>query len=219
MRQLRVYYPDPEGWKLKPYDEPINTIVTPPTETITTGVGIPFLQALIGGFLTGLTVGFGVSFFHMGVNCWAAGFMAGSLFTLVFWLAYRGKWEQRLEKLLGMDLSPVRPAPESIRVEVVENQGQDTTFIDLPHAEKIPALAEGLLNGRTFTTTAWVGSGNLLSRKQWEEIRAELLARGMARWNNEEAHEKGVCLTRKGEAVMREIARRYRPTTGMKALK
>lgn len=197
-------------------DEPINTYVVPPAtnETVRAGWWIPLLQALTGGVLIAVPAGILMHLAWPTLSPWLTAVLVGFVFAFYAWMAYRGRWAWRLERLLNVDLTGDgvigRPDPAPpLRIELVQEEGKHISFIDLPHADKIPALADGLVNGqRTFAMTTWVGAGNLLSRKEWEDIREALLARGLAVWKNAEAHEQGVELTAAGRVIFRQLADR-----------
>lgn len=200
---------------------------TPPTVTrgglyqadgLRDGVIVPLFQSLISGFLSGLaaaaiTVWFGAPFWAV-MGTTAAVIMAAS------WMAYRGRWQYVLEKITGCDINgdgkigaqpqqPQQVPMPPVRVILEENQGQHVEYIDLPFPEKIPQLASGLLEGKAFTQTVWVGHD--LTRPQFDQIRSEMITRGLARWKNPNAPAQGCELTNKGKAVMRGIKEKASP--------
>lgn len=179
------------------------------------GVAVPGLQAGITGGVCGLAAlavcaWFDLPWLAIGGTV-AAVSMAGA------WLSYRGRWQWMLERITGADLNmdgfigqplpqqPQLPAP-SIRVELAQNDGRQVDFIDLPYPEKLPALAAGLQQGRTFALSTWTGNGALFSRAEFEQLRGELLRRGLAEWVNESAPAQGIKLTAAGRAVFRHLS-------------
>ncbi len=209
-----------------PYDN--QPQYTPPTVTrgglysadgLRDGVIVPGLQAVITGVLFGVAA--------LAVTAWLAlpflaiGGTVTAVIMAVSWLAYRSRWQFVLEKITGADLNqdgyigeplpqqePL-PALPPVRVIVEENQGQHVEYIDLPHPEKIPELAAGLLQGKQFAQTVWVGHG--LTRPQFDEIRSEMIKRGLARWRNPNAPAQGAELTARGKAVCRGIVEKATP--------
>jgi len=112
-----------------------------------------------------------------------------------------------LDGYIGKPEPQQAPAlPASIRVEVSRDEGRAVDFIDLPYPEKLPALAAGLLAGRQFAQTSWVGAGQLFSRSEFDQVRDTMIERGLAAWKNPEAKAQGVTLTAAGRAVMRRLA-------------
>ena len=183
------------------------------TSPIVEGVVVPGLQAAITGVLTGLAA-LAVSAW-LKLPYWGIGATAFTLAALAAWLSYRGRWAWVLERMLGVDINrdgligQPEPEPEpaqSLRIELVQDEGRRGEFIDLPYPEKLPLLAGGLLEGRQFSLTAWTGKGQLFSRSEFETLRAELLKRGLATWNNPAAPAQGITLTGAGRAIFRRLA-------------
>lgn len=101
---------------------------------------------------------------------------------------------------------PVQNA-QSVRVELAENNGARLNLIDLPaSAEQLAALASGLLTGASLSESTWAGGRGLFTRAEFSQLRAELLRRGLARWNSPGTPARGAALTPAGRAVMREFA-------------
>lgn len=163
------------------------------------------------GMLTALTIG---AFELSHINPWyAAPAVSLTVFTIVFWSSSE-RGQQLIETLIGQDLNndgvigdPPKQTPlPPVRIMLESDRGRHTEYIDLPHPEKLPALAAGLLTGREFAQTTWTGSGQLLSRGEFDAIRDAMLKRGLAAWKNPEAHSKGCVLTAPGRAVCRRLA-------------
>ena len=175
---------------------------------------MPALQCLLTGLLSALAAGTLAALLGGNGWKWAAG--VGSLALLAAWLSYRGDWNSRLERLLGLDLNrdgvigapEPEPAAQPVRIELIGDEGRKGDFIDLPASpEKLKALASGIINHqRQFALSFWVGSGQLFSRGEFEGLRAAMLARGLAKWKREGAVNQGVELTPQGRAVLRYLA-------------
>ena len=177
-------------------------------QPIREGWALPILQSLTGGVLFAGIVGAGVTLAKVQVNPWQAAALVGLVFAFTEWLALKGRWAWRLERSLGLDLLPATKTdqnipPETVRVEVVHPNGED--WIDLPSPEKLPQLAEGLVNGRTFSQAVWTGGAGIFTRSEFEALRSALLARGLAVYRNPQAPAQGIVLTAAGRAVMRKL--------------
>lgn len=192
-------------------------VVTNHTDNLLNGVVVPGLQALITAILSGIVAGAVAAWLHL--PYWGIGFTAAAVAALASWLSYRARWAYVLESLLGVDLNrdgfigaapqqPVQALPESVRVELIQDEGRRGDFIDLPYPEKLPQLAAGLTAGRSFNQTAWVGSHGIFSRSEFDEVRDTMIERGLAAWKNPEAKAQGVTLTAAGRAVMKRLSNR-----------
>ena len=138
------------------------------------------------------------------------GLSTGALAAALYWLASLVTW--RRVELLACE--PWNPAPEPapvwepappVRIEVLE--GRATRFVDLPASEaQLIDLAAGLLEGQTLSEAAWTGGGRPFTRAEFSTLRAELMRRGLATWNNPKTPARGAALTAPGRAVMRHYA-------------
>jgi hypothetical protein len=80
-------------------------------------------------------------------------------------------------------------------------------LIDLPAtAEQLEALARGLLAGASLSEAQWTGGNGVFTRSQFSQLRAELIKRGLAAWNNSHTTARGAALTPAGRAIMRTFA-------------
>ena len=212
-------YPNPYRNDL--YYEPpeIKTTAAYKADGLQERVTVPSLRAVIVAVPAGLLAGLLIGVFKIEVNVWyAIPITILITFLFVFWgSSQRGQW--LIEKIAGADLNkdgfigrPEPPAPaESVRIELIQDQGRKGDYIDLPYPDKLPALAAGLLAGRTFNQTAWTGRVGIFSRSEFDQVRDTLIERGLACWKNPEARAQGVELTGAGRAVMRRLA--AHPTT------
>lgn len=206
-----MYQDDHNDYSFQPQPPVIHHTTNPIVE----GVVVPGLQAAITGTLTGVAAGAISAWLQL--PAWGVAGTATAVASLAAWLSYRGRWAWVLERLLGVDLDRDgfigKPDPEpepahSLRIDLtqIEDGGRTREFIDLPSPEKLPLLASGLLNGRQFSLTTWTGKGQLFSRAEFETLRAELLRRGLAMWNNPDAPAQGITLTGPGRAIFRRLA-------------
>lgn len=177
---------------------------------------VPALKALFLGFFGGMTIGILVGWAHghgwlMRINAPLAGLVTGLGLTgwLFFRFSERAHW--MIERIAGLDLNmdgyvgqpQVIEAPPPLRVVLEQDQGRQVEYIDLPHRDKLPYLASGLAEGtRTFSLDS---CNHVLSRKEFGELRDEMLRRGLARWKNPNAANRGLELTPAGRAIFRRI--------------
>lgn len=184
-------------------------------DSLIDGVAVPGLQCAISGFLFGLTGAVLAGIFNS-PHWWKIGAGLFVVATLITWLTYRAGWQDRLEKMLGLDLNldgrigavrtpapPQLPAP-TIRVELQHQNGQD--WLDLPFPDKLPQFAASVIEGRTYSQTAIVGSGKLFSRGEYDILVSALISAGLAYWKNPEHHNQGWNLSSAGRAVFKRIA-------------
>jgi hypothetical protein len=146
------------------------------------------------------------------------GLLSGLVITFVTWLIYRSRWMRIIEGLLfpqsGDDLVVSMPAnhqPEPpIRIELLRNNPDgylEGQYIDLPaDRDQLIALASGIEDGLPLTVHAWTGDGAPFSRAEFEQLRAELIRRGLAHWNNPRTPQRGFALTIAGVKVLKRIA-------------
>jgi len=202
-------------------DRDFKTYYTGGGSGITAPVTIPLLQSVITGAFAGIAAGVVCAVLQLGFSAWAAGAVVWVLVTFGSWLSFRGHWQAVIERALGVDFNgdgiigepePALPEPQPLRVELYQDNGARGEFIDLPYSDRLPALASGLLAGRQFAQTAWTGGGQLFSRAEFEELRAAMLKRGLARWKNPQAPAQGIEITPAGRAVLRRVAGRDSPS-------
>lgn len=199
--------------QIEEYSQPVR--LSPPERLnhITSGVVVPLLQALVTGFLIGLAA--------LAVCAWlgwpwlAVSGSVAAVVMAVSWLSFRSRWQWVIERALGVDLNldgyigapPERVPVEPVRVILSSKDGRETDFIDLPaKPEQLRQLADGLSAGRSFSLSAWTGSGAPFSRAEFEALRGELLRRGLARWKNDTSQAQGIELLASGKAILRRFA-------------
>lgn len=97
----------------------------------------------------------------------------------------------------------------SVRLEIHEDRGRHIQFGHLPaDLPTLQTLARGLQGGRPFSFGEWTGSGRLLTRSQFEDIRDWLLSAGYVAWQDEQHRRLGVEFTGRGRALLRALAER-----------
>jgi hypothetical protein len=100
-------------------------------------------------------------------------------------------------------------ATETYRVSTVSEDGQRGIFGTFPISrDRLKILAMGLMEGRSFTEAVWLGT---YTRREFTMIREEMVARGWARWRNPLYPQRGLELTKAGEAWLRYLANDTQP--------
>lgn len=186
--------------------------------TGTVGFWLPLVQSLATGVIMAV-VAYAISSLIDIEREWHVALLVGSTSAGLVWLASLGLWRRVVFRPEQMDYAPLEyltqiPAietediePETVRIELVENEGRTVKFIDLPITqEQLARLAVGLLNGRPMSEASWTGGGNLFSRSEFARLRDTMLERGMLVWNSPNAKARGVSLTHAGMACMRYFA-------------
>lgn len=176
-------------------------------------VGVPFVQSLITGVLMFVVV-LALSWLLEVDEPIMSGLLAGSVAACVAWLSLLSRWLGLADSMAGAyygqadDSEPVEDFEhESVRIELVQDNGRNMQFFDLPASEQqLSMLADGLLRGTSFSEASWSGNGALFSRSQFRQIRNEWLKRGWLSWVNPQARAQGMMLTPAGKAVARHFA-------------
>jgi len=180
--------------------------------TMQVAVLYPLLQSLITGVIIGLAV-VAFAWYVSWPKPWSLGLLIASLTQCAAWLISLARWHRwvyKLEDLTGWDLNrdgQIGNRPDPIRVEVIQQEGRQVDFIDLPASqEQLISLASGLMIGAPFAETHWTGERAPFSKGEFHQVRDTMIRRGLARWVNPRAHAQGMELTAPGRAVMRRFA-------------
>ena len=80
--------------------------------------------------------------------------------------------------------------------------------------EQLVTLANGLINGMSFTERVWSGDGKLYSVPEFSELKTVLFAHGLIEYS-ENNKRQGIRLTEKGNLAMRELANSPTPPEDM----
>jgi hypothetical protein len=141
---------------------------------------------------------------------------------LYSWLSYRNRWQYVIERIMMVDLDQdgyigmppvqqqIQEPPRTIRVELVQRDGHQVDYIDLPYPDKQPLLAQGLLAGEPFSMRKWAVETNLFSQNEFHIVQDEFIRRKLAIWKNDD-HRQGAELTLAGKAVCRGVINKDRP--------
>jgi hypothetical protein len=188
-------------------------------------VVVPFGQAVLiasGVGMGGLVLAT-VATIIGGWRFWIPFAVTGSLWGLAFAFAAvlltldhrRFLWA--IEELSGMDIDDDsvigEPEPRDvIRVELLERtegNNRRLAYLDLPGDEhKLALLARGLLSGRGTGVATWTGKSGPFTRSEFETIRAQLIERGLANWEDPDHRNQGWELNAAGRAMMRKLVDR-----------
>ncbi len=185
-------------------------------ESLKSGLVIPAAQSVLTGLISGAAVGAiaNLASWQGPGNLALAG---GCVLAAVQWYALQGRWQTaRNYALYGPPELPeeptqpeplpiLTPRPEPLRVEVTQENGRQTRFIDLPaEYHQLKALAVGVLAGHGLAVNQWTGAGKPFTRAQFDTFRAALVQAGLARYG--ERSNSPLELSPAGRAVFRRIA-------------
>lgn len=92
-----------------------------------------------------------------------------------------------------------------IKLAIWTDDKRQGWFIELPERQlaKLRVMAGAVATGKELTGSVWSGHGKLFSRAEFETMVQLLLERDWVRWNNPEAHNQGLQVTRGGLAAFR----------------
>ena len=192
-------------------------------ETVHSDVIVPFAQASITGVLVGSSFAILALLFFTKNTTFAVYLFAvlSVLVTAVVWIQQMQKRNEilwRVESLLGRDFNGdgVVGEPSSLRIELSttnEHGFQSMEILDLPgDALRFREFACAVLAGRAISLASWTGQGGLYSRREFIQLRDELLKRGWLVWRNPHAPAQGVVLTKKGREAMEKVCQAPHPT-------
>lgn len=179
------------------------------------GAVIPFLQALITGIFAALIV-LAVAI-KLGLSdLWFWPMIGGLMAAVWVWSqALRHWWSlTSLERMTGLDINndgvigeQMQDATLKVHIQEHDDAGnlRAETRAELPR-HKMSLIADQVINNQvSFSVRELVERRHLLSRAEFEQIRDEMMARGMLVQVNPEYPKLGYSLTRAGMAVMRNI--------------
>jgi hypothetical protein len=174
-------------------------------------VVIPASQAGVSACLVGAFTGAGAALLGW-PNPGAVGCMVGAGAGLLGWFSYRHEWARRVDTIAGVQeqLQAATVNAQTVRVSLDYNERMAGDFLELPGGrDKLFTLAEGLTSGKPFTVRAWTGAAGLYTGPDFERLRAELLARGLAAWKSPHDNKSGCVLTAKGRAFFAGLAKAH----------
>jgi hypothetical protein len=174
------------------------------------GFWLPLAQALVSGLFV-FWAALPVAQLLEAARPWLWALLSGAVMAAGFWFTAIASWRRLVYAELmttGEAIQPQDPGtPASVRVEIASNDGRRLEFLDLNvDPERLAALAAGILEGRPFAESAWVGADNLFSRAEFSALRDELIKRDLLTWNSPRNRALGVSLTANGATAMRTFA-------------
>lgn len=170
--------------------------------TFTAGVLLPGAQAAVTGCAAGVVAG-SVAYMAGGDPLtWGA--LVGGVVFCGAWLGGLAWWRNAISP--QPDLSPVALPAETVRVELVTNDGHWVDWLNLPLSLETVTEAARALLGNGYNTSNLGGAGRALTRAQSETLRDWLIKHELATWRRAGAHTAGWDLTPSGRALMRRLA-------------
>lgn len=185
------------------------------TSRFSIAVVVPLCQSALLGLFSGVAAGALASMLELAYALELAWCVA-SLAALFCWLVLISDWLRlrRLE-LIGFQEPALEYAPEpepepeiiSAPVRIELKSERSLQLIDLPISQdKIVTFASSVVAGAPISESSWTGAGALFSKREFHQLRNELIKRGMLEWRNNGAPACGLSLTRAGAATMRYFA-------------
>lgn len=179
-------------------------------QSVMVGVWVPCLQALVSSAaVSGLIALLCIQF------KWSFVLVPGSFFIVFIttWLFRLSDWRQliwSLENSLQLDINQDgvqgEPEPEhsyTLKVPILSadrRSGQFATFPASPRQMKYLGV-QMMKPGASFSESYLCG--DVISRKELSQIRAEMLARGLAVWRSPRDTARGIILTSGGHSCMK----------------
>lgn len=172
------------------------------------GVVLPGLQAGITGLAVGVVSG--SLAYTQGADPVGWGAVGAGVGFALAWGAGLSWWRARLSgqssQLVSQPVTAYEQVTDVIRIELAEQGGRWVDFLDLGVSKQaLLAVACELDRGKEFTLADLGGRGKCLSRAEFEHLRGELIARGLAAWASIHSHNRGAELTGSGRAFMRRL--------------
>jgi hypothetical protein len=202
--------------------------------TFPISIFIPFSQAVLTGIVAGiLAFAFALTFNKNTPLIWLLwGFL---LPTALLWMMLLKRWIKltdwlpAVEKMTNLDINQdgrvghkmpsmdVVPEPKQLTVTVRDIHDQGSLSVmryNLPVSEKqIREFSLGVKQGVSLAEANWIGPAHPFTRDEYRAFRGELTRKRWAELSNHKSANQGFQMTSAGQAVMREIARTYSPTT------
>jgi hypothetical protein len=169
------------------------------------GCFLPLAQAIgTSLFLGGIMAG--VAAWQRWENVGYISLITGAAAGMFWWVSSLELWRREVYRdPVQLIDQPRVIQPSKVRIELVRDEGRSLDFIDLPiDQDRLIPLARGVLAGEK--TLSETGTSGILTRSEFTALRAELIRRGLAAWNNPHTPARGVSLTRGGQAAFRSFA-------------
>lgn len=174
--------------------------------TFESDVLVPFAQALISGAVLSATLAAPALLLAWDISvALVPGVVAAGALWAVLLLSNR-KLLRRNEYYRGADQAPPAQRHE-YTIAQPDADGQpahwNTVITDVDPA-RLATFARAILNGQSTAVAAWTGTGKLLTRDEYEDLRDQLVNHGFARWGRD--RNQGWALTAKGSAWFKQLA-------------
>ncbi len=168
---------------------------------------VPLLQAGVSGFLLALLAAgvlwgfFGLEFLPVFLVSLSVGVIAAWFWRLD--VASATLWQ--VEEFFGKDLNrdSVVGRPQTVRLEIATPAGQRIIDMDGLASSDLRRFAVMALTGRLNERHVKAQFG--WPQETWNELRDNLIARGVLRWKGRPGSTAGVVLTEDGMAMMRQV--------------
>lgn len=169
-------------------------------KSVTGRVAIPLLRATITGLLCALSIVTAYDL-YIAVTGWRLFWFVAAAVSLAAWVI--GAYPRTHS-------SEIRTYSDSLKVKLVSTDPagayQRGTWADFPVPRGVMVgAAEYYLKTGRFSH-AMSGRGKPFTRGEYEAVRDEMIARGLAYWVRPGHFSQGVALTRAGEAFMKRLA-------------
>ena len=175
---------------------------------LTTLAGLAAITGLFGAVLL-----LAIAWLAKWPDLWIYALLSWAAISAIAWLLLM----RRYLEIVGGDHSGNSPSgiskvyPTTTKVEIVATDpaGEFSAgrWADLKvNLGSLNEVARRLAAGSSFSHAGLAGPGRPLSRSEYEVLRDEFIARGLAYWRSPGSHSQGVCLSRAGVAVMRHFA-------------
>ena len=142
--------------------------------------------------------------YYRGSPSWAFGGLVGAITAMIAWVLMQlPRYKPRFTP------SKVYPTTTRIQITASDPAGQYSAgrFADLPISiETMRQVAKRINAGASFSHAGLAGPGRPLSRAEFEVLRDEFIARGLAYWRDPGSHSQGCNLTHAGQSVLKHFA-------------
>lgn len=176
---------------------------------IESGVLIPAFQGGVTGVLVGGIAGILAAL--AGGDVLLVTILSGGISGLLSFWAGVSWWRAAIVPLPEPD--PVVLPAESVRVELVRDEGHWVDWLNLPLSLELVRGAARALVENGFNTSNLGGAGRAISRAEAELLRDWLIAHELGSWRRSNAHTAGWDLTGAGRALMRRLVMLDQDTT------
>jgi len=183
-------------------DKKLKYLITPMA-----GVVLPVLQAGITALGVGMLAG-SVAWIRGSNNPIGISFISAAAVFLLVWFLSLDSWRGLVRNDPLPTYQAINNRADTVRVELIKDNGHWGDWLDLPIDQaRMIEMAKAVINdNKEFSLASFGGRGKLLSRNQFELLRDDMIALGLARWVSKHTHNRGCELTGSGRAIFRKYA-------------